>query len=192
MSNYYAPCFYRIHFVGIPSYIELPWINAAPLNVYVILHYHLYFVKMFFRMFYFSEYGIGMFLFVFWLRNRPSIKYVHNWENGGRSLKICTGTYKKRGRAYHRDLFDKLNFSEYDIRMFLFVFWLKNRPSIKYVRKWGKGGGSSKMSTDTYWGRGGAHHGDLFDKLFYIDIYWACFILLFLLLLLLLLLMLLL
>ena len=45
MSNYYAPCFYRIHFVGIPSYIELPWINAAPLNVYVILHYHLYFCK---------------------------------------------------------------------------------------------------------------------------------------------------
>ena len=144
MSNYYAPCFYRIHFVGIPSYIELPWINAAPLNVYVILHYHLYFVKMFFRMFYFSEYGIGMFLFVFWLRNRPSIKYVHNWGTGGRSLKICTGTYKKRGRAYHRDLFDKLNFSEYDIRMFLFVFWLKNRPSIKYVRKWGKGGGHQK------------------------------------------------
>ena len=24
MSNYYAPCFYRINFVVIPSYIELP------------------------------------------------------------------------------------------------------------------------------------------------------------------------
>ena len=24
MSNYYAPCFYRIDFVVIPSYIELP------------------------------------------------------------------------------------------------------------------------------------------------------------------------
>ena len=25
MSNYYAPCSYRIDFVVIPSYIELPW-----------------------------------------------------------------------------------------------------------------------------------------------------------------------
>ena len=25
MSNYYAPCFYKIGFVVIPSYIELPW-----------------------------------------------------------------------------------------------------------------------------------------------------------------------
>ena len=25
MSNYYAPCFYRIDFFVIPSYIELPW-----------------------------------------------------------------------------------------------------------------------------------------------------------------------
>ena len=25
MNNYYAPCFYRINFVIIPSYIELPW-----------------------------------------------------------------------------------------------------------------------------------------------------------------------
>ena len=25
MSNYYAPCFYRIDFVVIPSYIELSW-----------------------------------------------------------------------------------------------------------------------------------------------------------------------
>ena len=25
MSNNYAPCFYRIDFVGIPSCIELPW-----------------------------------------------------------------------------------------------------------------------------------------------------------------------
>ena len=27
MSNYYVPCFYRIDFVVIPSYIELPWLN---------------------------------------------------------------------------------------------------------------------------------------------------------------------
>ena len=30
--------------------------------------------------------------------------------------------------------FECLYFGEYDIRMFLFVFWLRNRPSIKYVR----------------------------------------------------------
>ena len=28
-----------------------------------------------------------------------------------------------------------LYFSEYDIQMFLFVFWLRNRPSIKYVTR---------------------------------------------------------
>ena len=37
----------------------------------------------FFKCLYFSEYDIRMFLYVFWLRNRPSIKYVRNWENGG-------------------------------------------------------------------------------------------------------------
>ena len=47
-----------------------------------------------------------------------------------------------------------LYFSEYDIRMFLFVFWLRNRPSIKYVRNQGNGEGSSKMFTDAYRGRG--------------------------------------
>ena len=31
--------------------------------------------------------------------------------------------------------FERLYFSEYNIRMFLFTFWLRNRPSIKYVRK---------------------------------------------------------
>ena len=28
ISNYYAPCFYRLDFVGIPSYIELPWFDV--------------------------------------------------------------------------------------------------------------------------------------------------------------------
>ena len=31
-------------------------------------------------------------------------------------------------------IFKCLYFGKYDIRMFLFVFWLRNRPSIKYVR----------------------------------------------------------
>ena len=29
MSNYYAPCFYRIDFVVIPSYIELLWTDEG-------------------------------------------------------------------------------------------------------------------------------------------------------------------
>ena len=29
MSNYYAPCFYRIDFVVIPSYIELPCLHTS-------------------------------------------------------------------------------------------------------------------------------------------------------------------
>ena len=29
MSNYYAPCSYRIGFVVIPSYIELPWFSQT-------------------------------------------------------------------------------------------------------------------------------------------------------------------
>ena len=39
-----------------------------------------------------------MFLFVFWLRKRPSINYVSNWGNGGGgSSKMCTGVYRGRG-----------------------------------------------------------------------------------------------
>ena len=50
--------------------------------------------------------------------------------------------------------FECLYFSEYDIRMFLIVFWLRNGPSIKYVRNYGNGGGSSKMCAGAYRGRG--------------------------------------
>ena len=32
-----------------------------------------------------------------------------------------------------------LYFNEYDIRKFLFVFWLRNRSFIKYLRNWGNG-----------------------------------------------------
>ena len=40
--------------------------------------------------------------------------------------------------------FECLYFSEYDIRMLLFFFWLRNRPSIKYIRNWGTRGGDPK------------------------------------------------
>ena len=54
-------------------------INAAPRTVYFNLHYHSFFRKeLFFQSLYFSEYDIRMILFIFWLRNRLSIKYAHN------------------------------------------------------------------------------------------------------------------
>ena len=37
-----------------------------------------------------------------------------------------------------------LYFSEYVIRMFLLVFWLRNKQAIKYVRNWRNGGGHQK------------------------------------------------
>ena len=36
--------------------------------------------------------------------------------------------------------FECFYFSEYDIRMLLFVFWLRNRPYITYVSNWRNGG----------------------------------------------------
>ena len=44
--------------------------------------------------------------------------------------------------------FECLYFSEYDIRMSLYVYWLKNGPSIEYVLV--GDGGSSKMRTAAY------------------------------------------
>ena len=53
-----------------------------------------------------------------------------------------------------KSFFKCLYFSEYNIRMFLLAFWLRNSPSIKYVRNQGNVGESSKMFTDAYRGRG--------------------------------------
>ena len=53
----------------------------------------------------------------------------------------------------NNSFFECIYFSEYDIFIFLFVFWESNRPSIKYVRNQGNGGGSYKMLTDAYRGR---------------------------------------
>ena len=38
--------------------------------------------------------------------------------------------------------------------MYLYVFWLRKRPSIKYVRNFWGDGGSSKIHTDAYRGGG--------------------------------------
>ena len=62
---------------------------------YTIIYF---FVKNFlFRMFIFQRIKYSNFLFVFWLRNRPSIKYVRNKGIGGGSSKMCTGAYRGRG-----------------------------------------------------------------------------------------------
>ena len=49
--------------------------------------------------------------------------------------------------------FECLYFSEYDIRMSLYVFWLRKGPSIKYVRNWWGdeewGGGGGRRSSKT-------------------------------------------
>ena len=73
------------------------FINNA--SLYFIQHSRLFFRKelFFFECLYFSEYYIRMLLFVFSLRNRPSIKYVRKWGNGGGSSKMCTGAYSGRG-----------------------------------------------------------------------------------------------
>ena len=41
MSNYYAPCFYRIDFVVIPSYIELPCENQQLLMMLLLQQHKL-------------------------------------------------------------------------------------------------------------------------------------------------------
>ena len=52
--------------------------------------------------------------------------------------------YHWMGMVLKEFFLECLYFSEYDIRMFLFVFWLRNTPSIKYTRSWGNGGGHPK------------------------------------------------
>ena len=56
------------------------FINTALLNVFFILHYHLFFRKeiYFSECFYLSEYDIRMSLYGFWLRKGLSIKNVRN------------------------------------------------------------------------------------------------------------------
>ena len=52
---------------------------------------------------------------------------------------------KRFGKSFPQNGFEKcLYFSQYGIRMILFVFWLRNRPSIKYVWNWGNRGGHPK------------------------------------------------
>ena len=78
-------------------------INTGLLDVYFILHYHLFFCKKnyFFKCLYFSEYCIRMSLSIYYLRKRPSIKYICNWQEMVESYKMlyrlprCIAPYKQ-------------------------------------------------------------------------------------------------
>ena len=68
------------------------------ISYYAIIYF---FVKNFlFECLYFSAYDIRMYLFVFWLRNRPSIKYARNEVNGGEEGFMCTGFMCKYALHY--------------------------------------------------------------------------------------------
>ena len=88
--------------------ILLPWI-------FILSYTTIYFFInnfFFFECLCFSEYAIRMFLFVFWSKNRPSIKYLRIWGNGGESHSKCVQV-RRGGEGYHvscvrmhlRDLF---------------------------------------------------------------------------------------
>ena len=62
------------------------------ISSYTTIHF---FVKNFFSNDYISVNTIfECSYFFFWLINRPSIKCVRNWGNGGRSSKMCTSAYR--------------------------------------------------------------------------------------------------
>ena len=44
---------------------------------------------------------VRMLLLVCWLRNRPSIKYLSNWENGGGSHPKCVQVRTREGELKH-------------------------------------------------------------------------------------------
>ena len=76
-------------------------INAPHQNGYFILQYHLFLRKkfFFFDCLYFSEYDIRMFLFILWLINKLSIKYVRNYGNrGSHPIYVQVRT---EGEGYH-------------------------------------------------------------------------------------------
>ena len=73
------------------------WDNVTEIKCNIFGHVWLLKNLFFFECLYFSEYDIRVLLFVFWLRNRPSIKYVSNWRNGRGSSKMCRGAYRGRG-----------------------------------------------------------------------------------------------
>ena len=72
--------------------ILLPWLFISSYTTIYFI------VKNFFSNFYISVNTIFKCSYLFfWMRNRPSIQYVCNWDNGGGSSKMRTGVYLGRG-----------------------------------------------------------------------------------------------
>ena len=153
-----------------------------------------------------------MLLFVFWLTNRPSIKYIRNQENGGggerggRSSKMFTGAYRGRGArrlmcsyaltpflfmfsAYGVFYLQKFNLSFIQEGCF-FQKWLFFSNEINFCCKKIKVFRSKVSQTFLILIKQNlnvysldvtsekpcvAQHGDLFDKVFNIDFYRACY-----------------
>ena len=66
-----------------------------------------------------------MLLFVFWLRNRPSIKCVRNWRDGRGSCKMCTGAYRCKGVSismFTYALTDNYSFNAFVLRFLVHTF----------------------------------------------------------------------
>ena len=78
------------------------WLILLLLNIYFILHYNVFFRKLFFfECSYFSEYDIRMSFFVFWLRGRLFTKYLRNWGNKGVIQNVCRCVQVERGIPPH-------------------------------------------------------------------------------------------
>ena len=94
----------------------------------------------------------------FSLQKQPPVQSIADIVLLGFSLILLPGIFISYYTIIYffvnKFFFECLYFSEYNIRMFLFVFWLRNRSSIKYVRNQGNGGGPSKMFIDGCRGRG--------------------------------------
>ena len=62
------------------------------ISSYITIHFFV--KKLIFSNVYFSECNIRMFLYVFYLKKEPSIKYVRNWWEMGvhlKCLQLCIG-----------------------------------------------------------------------------------------------------
>ena len=94
------------------------WLIMLPgmfISSYTVTYF---FVNNFFsECLYFGEYVIRMFLLVFWLRNKPSIKYVRNWRNRRghqKCVQVRTG-----GEGYHASCVS----TTYTVSVHVFVLW---------------------------------------------------------------------
>ena len=107
------------------------FIITAHGNVYFLQHYRLFFRKdSFFEYLHFSVFDVRIFLFVFWLRNRPSMKYICNYENKGGSSKMFTDANRGRGVSRFMCTYAHL-FSRFCLMVSWFICKNLTLPSFK-------------------------------------------------------------